>query len=256
MGPPPAVTTGARRLGVRRSIQTRSRVPQERGRRESTSRSRRSPAEKPALVISPTISAALATSSAPPGGCTGPLGRSLSLSNPWRGASSTAARGRRAELGPRCCLRVAEPGEGGALPVERFVPACLRVPPAPEPSRVPLRPPAPRVPARARVWRAPGGRSRFGAAAPSWRLALRRPPPRVHLAWWRPQPARVFAHARRSCAVLCAAGACAGGSRGLPDRHQSAAHDRWSVPRQASRHHCLMRRASARASIPISTFTR
>ncbi len=50
--------------------------------------SSRSPVEKPALASSPKISAAVATSSAPPGGATGPLARSKSDSKPCLGTSS------------------------------------------------------------------------------------------------------------------------------------------------------------------------
>ena len=61
---------------------------QVRGRREKASFNRRSPADNPTFASSPTISAADATSSAPPGGCTEPFMFSLSDSNPCLGAAS------------------------------------------------------------------------------------------------------------------------------------------------------------------------
>jgi hypothetical protein len=68
------------------------REAQEPGRRESTSRSRRSPPTTPALASSPRSSAADATSSSPPGGETGPLARSPSHSKPCLGTGSTMRR--------------------------------------------------------------------------------------------------------------------------------------------------------------------
>src|ERR1700759_155161 len=69
------------------------------GRREKTSLKRRSPADNPAFASSPTISAAEATSSAPPGGWTGPSVRSLSHSKPCRGAGSSETNGRGGGVG-------------------------------------------------------------------------------------------------------------------------------------------------------------
>jgi hypothetical protein len=58
------------------------------GRRDKTSLSTRSPLDSPALASSPTISTADATSSGPPGGCTGPLTLSLAHSKPCVGTRS------------------------------------------------------------------------------------------------------------------------------------------------------------------------
>ena len=66
-------TPRPRRRGV--PVEGAAQGAQERGRREKTSLSRRSPVESPTFASSPTISAADATSSAPPGGCTEPLNR-------------------------------------------------------------------------------------------------------------------------------------------------------------------------------------
>jgi hypothetical protein len=104
------------------SIQT----SQESGRREMTSLSRRSPAENPAFVSSPTISATDATSSAAPGGCTGPLAASASHSKPCRGAASCleprARRetdvGRWADVRPRADPPGRLEALGARLPVE------------------------------------------------------------------------------------------------------------------------------------------
>lgn len=56
---------------------------------------RRSPVDTLALASSLTISAAVAISSVPPGGWTGPLARSMSDSNPCRGTESSTGRGAR-----------------------------------------------------------------------------------------------------------------------------------------------------------------
>jgi hypothetical protein len=92
---------------------------QDSGRREKTSLTSRSPVEMPALAISLTISAAVASISAPPGGCTGPLMRSPSLSNPCRGTASCTVAERRAEW------RVAAPAVAAvfALPADALAPA-------------------------------------------------------------------------------------------------------------------------------------
>lgn len=79
-------------LGVAGSIPIDAGCAQGRGRREKTSLSTRSPLVRPALASSPTISTADATSSAPPGGCTGPLTLSPWHSNPCLGTGSRAAR--------------------------------------------------------------------------------------------------------------------------------------------------------------------
>jgi len=119
-----------RGVGVRWALASESVAggAQESGRRDSTSLSRRSPVDRLAFVSSPTISATDATSSAPPGGCTVLLERSLSHSNPCLGAGSTWATGR--------------VGRGRALP-ERCPLADPRVL-APAPPRVLAEP---RVPA-------------------------------------------------------------------------------------------------------------
>lgn len=63
--------------------------------------------DTPAFASSLTISAAVATNSAPPGGCTGPLARSISDSNPCRGTdSSTSGAARLGAL--RCGLEAFE----------------------------------------------------------------------------------------------------------------------------------------------------
>jgi hypothetical protein len=85
---------------------------QDSGSREKTSLSKRSPVDNPAFASSPTISAAEATSSAAPGGCTGPLAASPSHSKPCLGAASRveirrlgADVFRRADAPPRTDLR-------------------------------------------------------------------------------------------------------------------------------------------------------
>src|SRR5271167_3215084 len=83
------------------------------GRREKTSLSRRSPVEGPAFASSPTISAAEATNSAPPGGRTEPLMLSVSDSKPCLGAGSRtrAAALRRGAGAPARFLGVGRPFE-------------------------------------------------------------------------------------------------------------------------------------------------
>ncbi len=106
---------GSALRGSIQSAPARLRVgAQDSGRRASTSLNRRSPVESPALASSPTISAADASSSAPPGGCTAPLVRSApSHSKPCRGTALLDA----AAAAPR-----AEPAR------ERWEPPGLRAP--------------------------------------------------------------------------------------------------------------------------------
>src|SRR3954447_21678079 len=72
------------------------------------------------------ISAAEEASSAPPGGCTTPVARSISDSKPWRGTCSSPAGGRR-------------PAPGFAVSLAGLAPACPVFPRlAPAPGDAPL----------------------------------------------------------------------------------------------------------------------
>ena len=108
----PELVQGPRRAGP--NVDGRPRVS-ESGRRETTSLSRRSPVESPAFASSPTISAAVATSSAPPGGCTAPLAVSPSDSKPCRGAASSSGTERRPGAARRRLAVAAAAWLGGAL---------------------------------------------------------------------------------------------------------------------------------------------
>src|SRR6516165_3143778 len=92
------------------------------------SRSRRSPADRPPLASSARISAAEPSSSAPPGGCTGPLAALLSASKPCLGAACWApVRPRLDAARARVALAFARLDAGGlAVAGLRAAPSCPR----------------------------------------------------------------------------------------------------------------------------------